>query len=215
MKEIKNDKYWIRQQDNLEFMKELEDKSIDLIYGVGSIHKTNEGFEIKIINKPSVRKREIVFLDEYKFKKIVYTHAIQKGAIKNPYKPNVAGVGFFGEGDFFAENDIKYNTWKNIIIRSNDMRYKKENLSYINTSVDIFWHNYQNFAKWHMENFPYNIKNIKFEVDKDLLQFNKKNKIYSKDTCIFLPHSVNSYLKIFSMDKKLKIIHIQLDIHHF
>ena len=33
MKEIKNDKYWIRQQDNLEFMKELEDKSIGLIYG--------------------------------------------------------------------------------------------------------------------------------------------------------------------------------------
>ena len=32
MKEIKNDKYWIRQQDNLEFMKELDSNSIDLIY---------------------------------------------------------------------------------------------------------------------------------------------------------------------------------------
>ena len=32
MKEIKNDKYWIRQQDNLEFMKEIESESIDLIY---------------------------------------------------------------------------------------------------------------------------------------------------------------------------------------
>ncbi len=32
IKEIKNDKYWIRQQDNLEFMKELENDSIDLIY---------------------------------------------------------------------------------------------------------------------------------------------------------------------------------------
>ena len=32
MNEIKNDKYWIRQQDNLEFMKELESESIDLIY---------------------------------------------------------------------------------------------------------------------------------------------------------------------------------------
>lgn len=32
MKEIKNDKYWIRQQDNLIFMKQLTDNSIDLIY---------------------------------------------------------------------------------------------------------------------------------------------------------------------------------------
>lgn len=32
MREIKNDKYWIRQQDNLEFMKEIEGESIDLIY---------------------------------------------------------------------------------------------------------------------------------------------------------------------------------------
>lgn len=32
MKETKNDKYWIRQQDNLEFMRELEGESIDLIY---------------------------------------------------------------------------------------------------------------------------------------------------------------------------------------
>ena len=32
MREIKNDKYWIRQQDNLEFMKELDSNSIDLIY---------------------------------------------------------------------------------------------------------------------------------------------------------------------------------------
>lgn len=30
--EIKTDKYWIRQQDNLEFMKELGSESIDLIY---------------------------------------------------------------------------------------------------------------------------------------------------------------------------------------
>ena len=32
MREIKTENYWIRQQDNLEFMRELEDESIDLIY---------------------------------------------------------------------------------------------------------------------------------------------------------------------------------------
>lgn len=32
MKEIKKENYWIRQQDNLEFMREIESESVDLIY---------------------------------------------------------------------------------------------------------------------------------------------------------------------------------------
>ena len=43
MREIKNDKYWIRQQDNLEFMKELENDSIDLIY-CDILYNTNKSF---------------------------------------------------------------------------------------------------------------------------------------------------------------------------
>jgi len=43
MQEVKNSNYWIRQQDNLEFMKELEDESIDLIYG-DILYGTNKDF---------------------------------------------------------------------------------------------------------------------------------------------------------------------------
>jgi len=44
MKEIKNNKYWIRQQDNLEFMKELIDNSIDLIYN-DCLYNTGKKFK--------------------------------------------------------------------------------------------------------------------------------------------------------------------------
>ena len=39
-----------------------------------------------------------------------------------------------------------------------------------------------------------NIEDIRFELDKDLLQQGVENKVYSPDTCIFLPQKVNGFL---------------------
>ena len=76
MNEIKNDKYWIRQQDNLEFMKGLESKSVDLLYGeelwkpVLKLYKFNS-------------KWEIISTKEYKFGKYFISN---KGRFLNKNK---------------------------------------------------------------------------------------------------------------------------------
>ena len=44
MREIKTENYWIRQQDNLEFMRELESESINLIY-CDILYNTNKKFK--------------------------------------------------------------------------------------------------------------------------------------------------------------------------
>lgn len=51
------------------------------------------------------------------------------------------------------------------------------------------WHNFQVFSKWHEENH-YSIENKIMCIDKDLLQ--KGNKIYSPDTCVFVPQFINT-----------------------
>ena len=51
------------------------------------------------------------------------------------------------------------------------------------------WHNFQNFARWVEENI-YFIDRDKINLDKDILQ--KGNKIYSPDTCIFVPQKINT-----------------------
>ncbi len=46
---------------------------------------------------------------------------------------------------------------------------------------------------WFYENYPKQLQNIKFNLDKDLLQLGVKNKIYSPRTCIFLPDKINAF----------------------
>ena len=60
--------------------------------------------------------------------------------------------------------------------------------TYKGCSVCDEWHNFQNFAKWFDENY-YQCGNEKTHLDKDILF--KKNKIYSPDTCIFVPQKIN------------------------
>jgi hypothetical protein len=61
-------------------------------------------------------------------------------------------------------------------------------LSYENCTVCEEWHNYQNFKKWYELNY-YEIEEEEMELDKDILY--KNNKIYSPQTCIFVPYSIN------------------------
>lgn len=53
------------------------------------------------------------------------------------------------------------------------------------------WKNYINFKEWYFENI-YGTKQFKMQLDKDL--FSKGQKIYSPETCCFLPQSLNTLL---------------------
>jgi len=61
------------------------------------------------------------------------------------------------------------------------------------TYIDVFvceeWHNFQNYAQWREENY-YEVFNEIMCLDKDILF--KENKIYSPQTCIFVPKRINS-----------------------
>jgi len=53
------------------------------------------------------------------------------------------------------------------------------------------WLYYQNFAEWYYSHPPYMLE---FELDKDLLF--KGNRLYSPDTCVFIPTCINSFLSL-------------------
>lgn len=123
---------------------------------------------------------------------VITLQGIRNLSIKNPFKKTIFNVGFVGRGEFKTKINGKrvyfYQVWYDMMKRC--YTDKPNVLKYENVEVAEEWHNYQNFAKWCSENFK-SFAEIEFELDKDLFQFESKHKIYSKDTCIFLPSHIN------------------------
>ena len=70
--------------------------------------------------------------------------------------------------------------------------YSNNYSAYKECTVDERWHNFQNFAKWFEEN--YNPETMEgWQLDKDILV--KGNKIYSPETCCFVPIEINTIFK--------------------
>lgn len=116
-----------------------------------------------------------------------------KGNVKNPYDKSVLKIGYVGEGDFKCSvNGIHtkiYNAWFNLLLRCYDEKLHIKFSTYKNCTVDEKWHCFQNFAIWYEDNY-YEVKGQKMNLDKDILF--KGNKVYSPETCMFVPQEINT-----------------------
>ena len=82
-----------------------------------------------------------------------------------------------------------YNTWRKILERGYDKKFKDKYPTYKDVTVCEEWHNFQVFAKWCEENYNPNFMEG-WAIDKDIII--KGNKIYSPETCAFVPAEVNN-----------------------
>lgn len=83
-----------------------------------------------------------------------------------------------------------YSHWIQIIRRIYDEKWKTKNQSYIDCTVCEEWLYLSNFKKWFDD--PINGYKEGYEIDKDILI--KGNKMYSPDTCCFVPQEINKLL---------------------
>ena len=150
----------------------------------GENRVNNEGCKFKIIEYFGWDNCTIEFPDGNILKNISYGN-IQKGNVKNPFHRSVYGVGYMGVGKYTSKKDIKkYTMWVNLIKRCYSLKCQEKHPSYKECLVDRHWHNFQVFAKWVENNFKQG-----WQLDKDILK--KGNKIYSPETCVFVPQEVN------------------------
>lgn len=116
----------------------------------------------------------------------------KKGNIKSPFCKSVFGIGFEGKGKYFISKDgihtKEYICWFSMMNRCYNNKLLNIRPTYQDCSVCEEWHNFQNFAQWFNENW-YEVDNEKMHLDKDILI--KGNKIYSPETCTFVPDSIN------------------------
>lgn len=106
------------------------------------------------------------------------------------------GVNDYEETIQYLGKPIRsYRTWQSMIKRCYDNKHRsvKDN-SYVGCTVANEWLSYKNFKDWFDNNFPTDIvfNGIEVEIDKDLLV--EGNKVYSPETCIFIPRKINSFM---------------------
>lgn len=156
----------------------------------GEIYNFEDGRNMQIIEYFSARNVTIKFNDETIIKNITY-RCFRLGKVENFNNKSIFGIGYFGYGKYRYKGKYKscYDKWRKMIGRCYDEYTQIKNPTYKDCSVHPDWHNFQNFAKWYDENYIDG-----FELDKDILV--KGNKIYSSETCCFVPQEINKLLTL-------------------
>ncbi len=84
----------------------------------------------------------------------------------------------------------EYQLWNGMLERSFDEKYKQKKPTYNGVTCSKDWLSMTKFIEDVSQMNGYGFDG--WELDKDILQ--KGNKLYSKNTCCFVPHEVNSIL---------------------
>ena len=117
----------------------------------------------------------------------------KRGQISCSYEKTIYGIGYIGEGKYKASENGKhtrvYDTWNDMLRRCYSKECHKKYPTYVNCETSKEFHNFQNFGDWDKDNF-YQVEGERMCLDKDILV--KHNKIYSSDTCIYTPQTINN-----------------------
>ena len=164
---------------------------------IGSLYKTNQGCTVEVLDYTHYSKVLVKFLDDVGHERLVSKKELLNGRVKNPFHPEVRGVGFFGVGPHIGKigqgssvSSKEYVHWTSMLTRSYADYYHERFPTYIGCSVDEQWHNYQEFAEWCQ--WQTGFKDEGSVLDKDLLV--SGNKVYGPETCVFLPPELNNLI---------------------
>ena len=163
---------------------------------LGEEHINRQGAKFKIIGYDGIEHLTIEFEDGLIMSPVCYKTIKLYNGPAHPMYPSVYGIGFLGIGkhksiceDNPQKTCKKYETWRGLFKRCYDEKSLAKSPTYRECDVCNEWHNYQVFGDWYDENY-YEVPNEKMELEKDILV--KGNKLYSPETCIFVPKTINN-----------------------
>ena len=94
------------------------------------------------------------------------------------------GVGYNSSITCEPKNSMAYRIWRGMLERC--YNFPLRNKAYVGCSVCEEWWDFANFKKWFDVNYIEG-----WQLDKDILV--KGNKVYSPDTCCFVPQEINTF----------------------
>ena len=166
---------------------------------MGEVFINNYGNIFKIVEYKNARKVTVEF--ECGYRVVTSYQNCQKGGVRCPYDKTYCGVACIGllpDGTepVLYENGKPtkpYKAWCAMINRCYNEKQLEYNPAYRNCSVCDFLLVYANFLEnIHLiPNYEVWLVNDNYELDKDLLQSGKEFKVYSLETCMFMPRGIN------------------------
>lgn len=159
----------------------------------GDIFKNKEGYLIEVLNYKRYSDIEVRFVDNG-YTVTTQGNALKIGSVKNPFHPDICGKGFMGVGKYRCMQEglmtKEYVHWAAMMNRCYNENYLEHRPYYRDVEVTKEWWNFQIFAEWCQTQKGFTEQ--EWHLDKDLLV--KGNKLYSPETCCFLPIEINSFM---------------------
>ena len=159
---------------------------------VGKVFKSKSSGDFKVLKYNDATNVEIQFLTTG-YETTANLQHIKSGNVKDPYSPSVHGVGVVGTKYPSKVGGIQtkeYVLWCSMLKRCYSTTLKKQQPTYEGCEVSDNFKSYEYFYEWCQNQIGFG--NRDWQLDKDLLI--KGNKIYSENTCVFIPREINQIL---------------------
>ncbi len=165
---------------------------IDTKNCIGKIFNSKNSGKFEIIEYNNSNDVTIKFIDTGYITKTQVPN-ISSGVIKDKYIPSILEIGIVGNKyptTINYKSTKEYQIWNSILNRCYNPKIHNIKPTYSNCSISTTFKFYESFYEWCQQQIGFH--NQDWELDKDLLI--KNNKVYSENTCVFLPQEINTFL---------------------
>ena len=159
---------------------------------VGKVCKSKASGDFKVLKYNNAKDVEIQFL-KTGYETVAQLGHIKSGNVKDLCSPSVYSVGILGTkypSKVNGRNTKEYDLWKSMLRRCYSDNSKKKRPTYEGCECSENFKSYEYFYEWCNKQIGFNNKD--WQLDKDLLI--KGNKVYSENSCVFIPSEINSLL---------------------
>ena len=156
---------------------------------VGDIFDTNNCGKLVVLEYKGHLDVIVKFIDTA-YVTSVQVGNLRKGEVKDRSLPSVFGVGIIGNG-ITCVGGVEtrdYKLWKNMLRRCYDEKYSNKYTTYKDCTASDNFKYLPYFEEWCHQQTGFDQEC--WHLDKDILI--KRNKVYSENTCCFVPSEVNN-----------------------
>ena len=156
---------------------------------VGKVFKTNTSGEVTVLEYVDSSNIEVVFTKTGN-KQWTTASALKTGILKDSaaHKTHSYGVMDLPKSVGRKGNcDPSYHTWNGMLQRCYNENLRQRHITYKDCTVSESFKYFSKFKKWYDKQVGHDTKGV--QLDKDILV--KGNKVYSEDTCCFVPKEIN------------------------